>query len=237
MKPIDWDIRREGRRWSHEESDQRCYQAPEKIEYVDGIFASDRQRLIVLGMLLENLGIDRAIRYGKLEGCNCRSGEEATFREPALIRWTGSAALTPLDQPLPPSRSGQPRPISHHPMVRKSQGRADPPAAARSGSVSDGGRCEGHDARMSRSAAVEALRRRASRLATSRRLPRQAAVTFVSLARRTCPGRLGPEVDRQEAVALQRVVPQCRRTERRIDAPRESGGPGWLESCSSSRGA
>ena len=67
MKPIEWDIRREGRRWSHKEFDQRCYQAPEKIEYVDGIFASDRQRLIVLGMLLENLGIDRAIRYGKLE--------------------------------------------------------------------------------------------------------------------------------------------------------------------------
>jgi len=67
MKPIDWDIRREGRLWSHEEFDRRIYQAPEKIEYVDGIFASDRQRLIVLGMLLENLGIDRAIRFGKLE--------------------------------------------------------------------------------------------------------------------------------------------------------------------------
>ena len=67
MKPIDWDIRREGRRWSHEEFDQRTYQAPEKIEYVDGIFASDRERLNVLGMLLENLGIDRAIRFGKLE--------------------------------------------------------------------------------------------------------------------------------------------------------------------------
>ena len=67
MKPIEWDIRREGRRWSHEESDQRCYQAPEKIEYVGGIFASDRERLNVLGMLLENLGIDRAIPYGKLE--------------------------------------------------------------------------------------------------------------------------------------------------------------------------
>jgi hypothetical protein len=67
MKPIDWDIRREGRRWSHEEFDQRTYQAPEKIEYVDGIFASDRERLNVLGMLLENLGIDRAIRLGKLE--------------------------------------------------------------------------------------------------------------------------------------------------------------------------
>ena len=41
--------------------------APDKIEYVDGIFGSDRQRLIVLAMLLENLGIDRAIRIGKLE--------------------------------------------------------------------------------------------------------------------------------------------------------------------------
>ena len=67
MEPIEWDIRREGRRWSHEESDQRTYQAAEKIEYVGGIFASDRERLNVLGMLLENLGIDRAIRFGMLE--------------------------------------------------------------------------------------------------------------------------------------------------------------------------
>ena len=34
---------------------------------MDGIFGSDRERLIVLGMLLENLGIDRAIRFGKIE--------------------------------------------------------------------------------------------------------------------------------------------------------------------------
>jgi hypothetical protein len=67
MKPIDWDIRRQGRKWSNEEFDQRLYQAPEKVEYVNGIFASDRQRLIVLGMLLENLGIDRLIGFGKLE--------------------------------------------------------------------------------------------------------------------------------------------------------------------------
>ena len=67
MKSIDWDIRREGRLWSHEEFDKRIYQAPEKIEYVDGIFGSDRERLIVLGMLLENLGIDKAIRFGKIE--------------------------------------------------------------------------------------------------------------------------------------------------------------------------
>jgi hypothetical protein len=67
MRPIDWDIRREGRLWSHEEFVERINQAPEKIEYVDGMFASDRQQLIVLGMLLENLGIDRAIQFGRLE--------------------------------------------------------------------------------------------------------------------------------------------------------------------------
>ena len=67
MKPIDWDIGREGRLWSDEEFDERINQAPEKIEFVNGIFSSVRQRLIVLGMLLENLGIDRAIRFGRLE--------------------------------------------------------------------------------------------------------------------------------------------------------------------------
>jgi hypothetical protein len=44
LKPIEWDIRREGRRWSHEEFDQRLYQAPEKIEFVNGIFARERER-------------------------------------------------------------------------------------------------------------------------------------------------------------------------------------------------
>lgn len=67
MKTPKWDIRRKGRRWSNEEFDERVYQAPDKIEYVDGIFASERQRLIVLGMLLENLGIDKAIRFGRLD--------------------------------------------------------------------------------------------------------------------------------------------------------------------------
>jgi dihydropteroate synthase len=75
MKPIQWDIRREGRIWSHEESNQRTSQAPEKIEYVNGIFASDRERLIVLGMLLENLGIDKAIRFGKIEDWKAAIGE------------------------------------------------------------------------------------------------------------------------------------------------------------------
>ena len=66
MVPADWDIRREGRRWTREEFDRRVNQAPEKIEFVGGVFASERERLTVLGMLLENLGIDKAIRFGNL---------------------------------------------------------------------------------------------------------------------------------------------------------------------------
>jgi hypothetical protein len=66
MNPPPLDIRREGRRWTKEESIYWTGHAPEKIEFVGGIFASERQRLTVLGMLLENLGIDKVIRFGKL---------------------------------------------------------------------------------------------------------------------------------------------------------------------------
>ena len=51
MKPIDWDIPREGRLWSHDEFDQPIDQAPEKIEFVGSILASDGERLNVLGTL------------------------------------------------------------------------------------------------------------------------------------------------------------------------------------------
>ncbi len=67
MESVTWDIHRAGRRWTPEESRRRLYQAPEKIEFVGGIFASERERLLVLGMLLENVGIDRVIRFGNLE--------------------------------------------------------------------------------------------------------------------------------------------------------------------------
>lgn len=65
--PAEWKIEREGREWKGEEFDKRIYQAPEKIEYVGGIFINERQRLTVLAMLLENLGIDRAVQLGNLE--------------------------------------------------------------------------------------------------------------------------------------------------------------------------
>ena len=65
--PAEWKIEREGREWKGEEFDKRIYQAPEKIEYVGGIFVDERQRLTVLAMLLENLGIDKAVQLGNLE--------------------------------------------------------------------------------------------------------------------------------------------------------------------------
>jgi len=64
---IQWDIRRQGRQWTSVEFDARLWHAPEKIEYVDGIFVSDRERMTVLGMLLENLGIDAAVQFGRTE--------------------------------------------------------------------------------------------------------------------------------------------------------------------------
>ena len=93
MKAPEWDIRRKGRRWSHEEFDDRISQAPEKIEYVNGIFGSDRQRLIVLGMLLENLGIDRVVQFGRLEDWKAAIEDVERKRgheESALNRWINS---------------------------------------------------------------------------------------------------------------------------------------------------
>jgi hypothetical protein len=65
--PAEWKIEREGREWKGEEFNKRIYQAPETIEYVGGIFVNERQRLTVLAMLLENLGIDKAVQLGNLE--------------------------------------------------------------------------------------------------------------------------------------------------------------------------
>ncbi len=65
--PAEWKIEREGREWKGEEFNKRIYQAPEKIEYVAGIFVDEGERLTVLAMLLENLGIDKAVQLGNLK--------------------------------------------------------------------------------------------------------------------------------------------------------------------------
>lgn len=65
MSGIAWDIRREGRGWSGEEFESRYSMTPEKMEATDGkLFWDDDERLTMLGLLLENVGVDQAIRLG-----------------------------------------------------------------------------------------------------------------------------------------------------------------------------
>ncbi|HLH23085.1 MAG TPA: hypothetical protein VK066_11210 [Chloroflexota bacterium] len=60
-----WDIRREGRAWRGEEALARLDLAPEKIEMIDGkLFWDDAERLTMLALLLENVGMDAAVRLG-----------------------------------------------------------------------------------------------------------------------------------------------------------------------------
>lgn len=60
------DIRRESRVWSDTECGERMLALRDmRFELIDGkLFWSDFERQLVLGMLLENLGMDAAIRLG-----------------------------------------------------------------------------------------------------------------------------------------------------------------------------
>ena len=60
-----WDIRREGRAWRGDEARARYHLSPEKIEMIEGkLFWTDADRLTMLGLLLENVGADAAVRLG-----------------------------------------------------------------------------------------------------------------------------------------------------------------------------
>ncbi|HKS23100.1 MAG TPA: hypothetical protein VJZ76_09910 [Thermoanaerobaculia bacterium] len=68
MNTIRWDIRREPRAWSHEEMEARWPFTPEHFEVIDGqLFFDEEQRLHLLAMLLENVGIDAAVRLAPAE--------------------------------------------------------------------------------------------------------------------------------------------------------------------------
>ena len=65
MRQVAWDIRRTGRAWNGGEAEERWELTPENFEMSDGkLFWDDEQRLLLLGLLLENVGIDAAIRLG-----------------------------------------------------------------------------------------------------------------------------------------------------------------------------
>ena len=68
MRHVDWDIRREGRPWVGDEALERLELTPEKFEMSRGrLFWDDDERLLVLGLLLENCGVDAAVRLGDPE--------------------------------------------------------------------------------------------------------------------------------------------------------------------------
>ena len=62
---VQWDIRREGRAWDGAEAQARWNLTPEKFEMWDGkLFWSHADRITLLGLLLENVGVDAAVRLG-----------------------------------------------------------------------------------------------------------------------------------------------------------------------------
>jgi hypothetical protein len=68
MPRVDWDIRREGRAWAGDEALARYELTPEKFEMWKGkLFWDDTQRLTLLALLLENVGVDQAVRLGNPE--------------------------------------------------------------------------------------------------------------------------------------------------------------------------
>ncbi|MCP3956701.1 MAG: hypothetical protein GY719_02495 [bacterium] len=68
MKDSDWDIRSAGRTWTREEVRQRYDLTPEKMELIEGrLFWTDEERVRMLGLLLENVGAERAVRLGDAE--------------------------------------------------------------------------------------------------------------------------------------------------------------------------
>ena len=64
MNAMPWNIRREGHAWG-DEALSRYSLTPEKIEMVGGkLLWSDEERLTLVALLLENVGVDKAVRLG-----------------------------------------------------------------------------------------------------------------------------------------------------------------------------
>jgi hypothetical protein len=60
-----WDIRGEGRAWTSSEAMERFALTPEKLEMSEGrLLWDDEERLLLLGLLLENVGANAAVRLG-----------------------------------------------------------------------------------------------------------------------------------------------------------------------------
>ena len=63
---MEFNIQRQGHKWTRSEVEQKYRKlCPEKIELIEGkMFWTDEQRLNMLALLLENVGMDAAVRLG-----------------------------------------------------------------------------------------------------------------------------------------------------------------------------
>ena len=87
---IRWDIRREGRSWTADEFRSRVDLRPEKLEVFEGkLLWSHEERLALLGLLLENVGADEAVKLG----------HPSVWAAAALIR-PRSLCSDPLDREM-----------------------------------------------------------------------------------------------------------------------------------------
>jgi hypothetical protein len=65
MTSVHWDIRRAGRAWIGAEFRERADLRPEKLEIWEGkLLLNEEERVKLLGLLLENVGVDRAVQLG-----------------------------------------------------------------------------------------------------------------------------------------------------------------------------
>lgn len=66
---VRWDIRREGRAWGEaDDFSARWELTPEKFEVYQGkLFWHENDRINLLALLLEQVGVDAALRLGPLE--------------------------------------------------------------------------------------------------------------------------------------------------------------------------
>lgn len=65
---MNWNIQMEGRAWTGQEVEARMELRPEKLEiYYGKLFWTAADRLNMLAMLLENVGVAKAVELGKPE--------------------------------------------------------------------------------------------------------------------------------------------------------------------------
>ena len=67
---VPWDIRNESRPWTKEEISTRYFRMLMDIkdELTDGrLYNQHGTRMVVLGLLLENQGLDNAVQFGEIE--------------------------------------------------------------------------------------------------------------------------------------------------------------------------